>query len=294
MANSSFDNSTSRAFSLVELSIVILVIGILVAAITRGKDIYHQISLSAARSVTTSSTINNIPDLALWFETSLDSSFLKEENSNGSTISLWFDNNFQAVNSQKRNATQNNEANKPKYVERVFGSLPGIQFDGADDFLDYDGSFLVNSKYTLFIVEKRTSAKNVNYFFGAGSQAVTNGSLHVGYRTDTKLTLAHYRNDLDLDVSSMANQPQPKIITYMLDDAGKKIWVSGGNNPDAQNTQTSKLINNNTFWIGRAFNLYYQGYIAEILMYNRNLTDKERQKVENYLGKKYNIKTDNI
>ena len=55
-----------KAFSLVELSILILVIVILVAAITKWSQLYVDIKLVGARNVTKSSIVNSLNGLTLW------------------------------------------------------------------------------------------------------------------------------------------------------------------------------------------------------------------------------------
>ncbi len=55
-----------NAFSLIELSIVILIIGILVAGVTKGSTLYQKIKLSSARSVTNNSPVAYISGLSVW------------------------------------------------------------------------------------------------------------------------------------------------------------------------------------------------------------------------------------
>ena len=57
----------NRAFSLVELSIVILVIGIVIAGVTQTSRLIGQMKLSSARTLSQSSDVNGIKDLILIF-----------------------------------------------------------------------------------------------------------------------------------------------------------------------------------------------------------------------------------
>lgn len=66
--------SNKNAFSLIELSIVILIIGILVAGVTQSSRLIRQMKISSARSITNSSPVSSISNLAGWWETTLDSS----------------------------------------------------------------------------------------------------------------------------------------------------------------------------------------------------------------------------
>lgn len=60
-----------QAFSLIELSIVILIIGILVAGVTQSSRLVRQIKLYSAQSITRSSDINSIGEMVFWAETTL-------------------------------------------------------------------------------------------------------------------------------------------------------------------------------------------------------------------------------
>ena len=65
----------NSAFSLIELSIVILIIGILIAGVTQGSKLYIKFKIATAQALTRSSPVNGVKDLAVWYETSLTESF---------------------------------------------------------------------------------------------------------------------------------------------------------------------------------------------------------------------------
>ena len=75
---------------------VILIIGMLIAGISQGIDLYQDAKLSTARTLTKNSRINRIPDLELWLETTLDESFISSETIHNSNISSWLDINNQS------------------------------------------------------------------------------------------------------------------------------------------------------------------------------------------------------
>ena len=70
-------NFHKKAFSLVELSMVILIIGILIAGVSQGIDLYQDMRLATARSLTQNSRVNRIEDLTMWFEATSEKSFEK-------------------------------------------------------------------------------------------------------------------------------------------------------------------------------------------------------------------------
>jgi prepilin-type N-terminal cleavage/methylation domain-containing protein len=102
-------------FSLIELSIVILVIGLLVIGITQGKRIISRSRISSAKSLTTSSPVASINNLVLWLETTSDKSFDNADKIDGGsgvngTIATWYNINPQGVN--LRNVSQGTASQK--------------------------------------------------------------------------------------------------------------------------------------------------------------------------------------
>ena len=283
-----------RAFSLVELSIVILIIGVLIAGIGQGIELVQDARLSSARMLTQSSRVNSLKGLILWLESTSEASFSSTETSDNSTVSSWNDINPQAT--VKNNATQTGASSiKPIYIEKGINNLPILRFDGVAQYLNYDGSALVNSDYTIFVVEKNGGLTGVSpsHFLSKGDSATnaTNAALHLGYRTSGVITQAHYNNDMDYTPPSHRMTPTMHSFWFST-SGGKKYWNNGGVTAEASaSTQTAALVSYNGAKI--AVNVaaqYYKGDIAEIIMFSRALSDKDRQAVESYLSKKWAIK----
>jgi len=280
----------SKAFSLIELSIVILIIGILVAGVTTSSRLISRMRLQAAQNITSSSPINTIKDLVFWFETSLERSFNDTEEQNNAFLTAWYDNNAQS--STKYNVfTSAASTNQPKYIENYFyGAIPSVRFDG-DDFFNIDGNIFVNTNFTMFVVERKNNTGS--WLFHPLQACSTNECLHVGYRSDNNFTLAFYANDLDCNgavTAGCADLAGTKLRIHTMTfskTAGKKYWLNGGTTPDAIDaTQTVAITTAKTSKIGGN----YSGDMAELIVFNRTLNDEERQAIEAYLAKKYLLK----
>jgi prepilin-type N-terminal cleavage/methylation domain-containing protein len=63
---------TKKAFSLLELSITILIIGILLIGVIGAKHLIKKSRISTAQNLTSSAPISGILDNALWLESSID------------------------------------------------------------------------------------------------------------------------------------------------------------------------------------------------------------------------------
>src|SRR3989338_1258433 len=279
------------AFSLIELSIVILIIGILVAGITQSSRLVKAMKLKTAQNLTKSSAVNSIKNLTIWYETTVDESFADSEEENNTDISTWNDINPQS--SSKSNATQS--STKPQYIEGAMNGLPVVRFNGTDDFLNFDGTLLVNTNYTIFVVEQRRTGTGINKHFLGGSGVATNTNLHLGYRNDTTVTQDHYSNAINYTIPAYSS-PIPRIHTFWFSNAsgnGKKYWLNGGTTADAFDTSQTAYV---ASYAGSAIGRYastsdsFNGDVAEIIIFNRALNTEERQAVESYLSQKFNVK----
>jgi prepilin-type N-terminal cleavage/methylation domain-containing protein len=114
-----------KAFSLIELSIVILIIGILVAGVTQSSRLLKQMRLATIKNLTLNSPVSSIKDLAVWLESAMDQSFIDSEENTGSTISVWNDINPQA--STKYNAVSQSTAESPTYLADGLALSNGLE-----------------------------------------------------------------------------------------------------------------------------------------------------------------------
>ncbi|MGI2909505.1 hypothetical protein [Tolypothrix sp. VBCCA 56010] len=94
-----------------------------------------------------------------------------------------------------KHATQNDSNQQGVYKSNIFGSLPGVYFNG-NSFYNTDLNYLAGKLYTIAIVEARETTSQT-YMFGQDNGG-TNQALHVGYRDNTTFTLAQFGNDLNV------------------------------------------------------------------------------------------------
>jgi prepilin-type N-terminal cleavage/methylation domain-containing protein len=294
-------NKNHKAFSLIEISMVILVIGILIAGVSQGVDLYDDYRLASARNLTKNSLVNRIPDLEMWLETTSENSLAtgttsftdKPNPADLDPIGRWNNINPNILPSARNHATQATYTNnQPKYIRKGINGLPALLFDGTDDFFSFNGDFLVGSDYTIFVVEAKNPIKTVNFFI-AGSQSAESQNLILGYwfMYSQRLTHSHYGGKrVDIAISDYSNQVS-RINSFVFGkNLGKKIYINTGQTiSDASLTSPLSSFQNSS--IGKAYTQdFFQGAIAEIIFYTRALTDKERQGVEAYLAKKWGIK----
>lgn len=289
--------SKNKAFSLIELSIVILVIGVLIAGVIQGSVLVNKFRVKAAQAITTSSDVNGIKSLAMWLETSLDNSVTIDSSS---TVTRWNDRNPQSQSKISAYNTTSSTLSLPSYVENVINGLPAIQFSGTGKHIQIDPSgngmeFLAGTNYTIFVVEQRInsgalSAEVGMFLTGSGADIRTN--LQFGYTSFNFIA-----NDWVLDWTipvPLSEAITPRIHTLKFDTTIGKYYSMKSNQSTPYSATSNIFINKPLLSypgarIGRT-NLTAALSMAEMIVFTRALTTSEINSVEAYLGKKYAIK----
>jgi len=160
-----FSLKNKSAFSLIELSIVILVIGVLVAGVVTGSKMVTKAKIAMAANQTKSSVVPGLKDLIFWIETSSTGSVIGSNATDsvpfdGDTVSKWNDINLQSMS--KINPVPLAGGESPKYKENVINGLPSILFDAVDDRLVASGISVSrnNSFFAVFNVNLAVSSSS--------------------------------------------------------------------------------------------------------------------------------------
>lgn len=308
-----FDQNKKKAFSLIELSIVILIIGIIVAGVTQSSRLIRQFKLSTARNLTQSSAASSVADLSLWLETTSPASFSDSETEDASIagntayITNW--NDINPTSSIKRNATGANDNTRPQRYENCINGLPCLRFDGSNDTLGIDLSFLAGTDYTIFVVEQRRAA-TANYFIGKSVAQTSNTSLELGYSGTSTLRWTHGDATNAYTVGAGASYTTGKIDAYTTASPRLSAFVNStiaagagaasfNHYMNGSSTASTKanigtpalgtLTSYTNGSIGSSFSTYFTGDIGEIIIYTRALKNEERTAIEDYLSKKWGI-----
>ena len=294
-------NKKFSAFSFVELSIVILIIGILIAGVVSASRLVGEYRLTTARNTSSSSAVASISGVVLWLDATASG---KVESASGveavdaTAVSTWIDSNPQTTNLFSFTAS----AGGPSYKRDGINNLPTLSFDGnatgavgSLGCLTTAYSGVLNpAKFTTFIVARPivevTSNSGALYYSmvttagsGAGySMTKTNGKLTT--TSVSAATPALVQTEGAATISSNVVFVSKRTATQMVS------YLNGA----TLEAETAAFLPNTTAasFIGcnSTAATYFNGYISEVIMYERDLKDEERKAVEGYLGKKYGIK----
>lgn len=277
-------HKTPRAFSLIEISITILIIGVLIAATLSAKAMIKNSRIAAAQAKTRSGPVNSIPNSVIWLESSLEESFQSDEAEDGTNLTGWND-----IKSGSASAKNNASAgsNNPIFSNTI-NSIHAVKFLGdANSYFEIDGSALNDSDYTIIVLEKR-QGDGANYFLSDdGTSTADNQRIQLGYSASG--TVKHSQgsgNEYSSAVGGYSTSNEtPRIFAFIQNESfGKKTYVNGflAAENTADKTQLSGI---NKLHLGKN----YTGEIGEFLIFDRALKKEERTSIEKYLLDKWRM-----
>lgn len=278
------------AFSLVEISVVMVIIGLLVTGIIGGQALMNYAAFSKARGLTNSAPVSAIEGVQLWLETTSKKSF-NVAVVEGTEVQTWNDINPQGL--AKKNATQSTATQIPTYKTASIEGLPTMRFDGNDTFILPDGTVPSgNQPYTVFIVSRLNSGAS-GAMLGAGDSP-SNQAFRLLYNSG-QLTDGWHANEVT--TTSTYAVSSPVIYTFRYDNStgvGRTIHINGAAAATNVATATDRATLSTNNRIGGAFEFaslayLFTGDIGEIIVYNVALDNIDRASIEKYLSQKWGI-----
>lgn len=274
------------AFSLLELSVSLVVVSLLMAMVSQGIKIVASSRLTTARSLTSKSPVPNISGLIAWYETSSVDSFKTNEAFDGKQISAWYDISPNSIPA-KKNALTRVASVAVTYESDGINKIPSLSFNGTNKIElanFYQGSTSQNtifivanpSTITTIILDSSSSGSNSNIGQNSNSFSMNLGSLvSTGTVTNPIVNLAKVSY----------------IAAVYFNGSNSKVYfnsssiIAGGSTINPGITALTGI----SIGANRSNASNYSGLISEIIIYNRPLQNQERKDVMSYLSKKYGI-----
>ncbi|MDR3616276.1 MAG: chitobiase/beta-hexosaminidase C-terminal domain-containing protein [Candidatus Obscuribacterales bacterium] len=221
--------------------------------------------------------------------------WLKSDNgviTSSSNVTKWID-----VSGGGNNAAQTNSSYQPTYVTGAINDLPAVSFSGSDQFLQLPAGYAdFTEGISIFVAMKPTGvtaefARILNF----GNN--TNNASGIVLCEITTSSYALYTCDSGGGLSNVLSNDFT-LNSYQLIEAlsdGVSIGTLFTNSVEgAQNASMFSIDNVSRpgNYIGKdtgSFGLFYEGEIAEILIYDRELSESERRGVEVYFSIRYSL-----
>jgi len=288
-------NSTIKtknsAFSLIELSIVFLIIAILIAGASQGYGLVKSARISNARSITAKSPISQTPGLQAWYETTSKDSFDQSQVIDGAQLTKWKDicssSILTGINILTTTASPN-----VTYSQSSINKLPAVKFNGTGklSLLAFTQAY---SEATIFLVIKLNyvpDASNYKTIFDGFS---TSDDFSFSIKNDMAQVYAGgtiagaHTNSV---ANSFLNSGEYAIAVY-FNGTSSKVFLNntesmlGGSDFNSGSNQLVGL----TLGTNKLGNLGFNGFISEVAIFNRAIKSTERKEIFNYFSKKYKI-----
>ena len=296
-------NKINTAFSLIEISVVIIVIGILISGISSGIDLYRDYKITSARNYTINSKVSRIPDIGFWLDTtrlkSLETASGSFDPKNGDKIKNWNSINYLDAQVQLI-ANQNNDSQQPIYIENGRGGLPSLGFNDSKLIsIPYDAMF--TTRYCeVYVIIKSNGIIGWEPVIASGNSWSNGWFLNItGDNSSHKFQIRswsgqglHYAGPFESGPSSNLNDLQLIRVTIsgitinafnLVNNLSHNFW----------NAYNFNNVSTGNFWIGYHYiydNQFFNGEISEIIYFTRNLNNAERLKVYEYFKEKYKLK----
>jgi Bacterial TSP3 repeat len=187
----------------------------------------------------------------------------------------------------QRDAFQLTPASQPLVVENAINGRPVVRFDGANDTLNISNFANGSTQGEVFIVAKASATQvDVSTLWTMGDDYIWGPNTYPG-GDGTVVETFGTRNQ-----KNTGRPPRPLNETHLYNvssKAGEFVTRFNG-------SQHYRTASNTVFFPGTAIlggGLYerhrYGGDIAELIVFNRVLSQTERDRVESYLADKYLI-----
>ena len=317
-------NNFKKAFSLIEISIVILVVGILIAGISKGVDLVYDMRLATARALTDKAPMFGMENLEMWLETTSENSlatgttsFTNVKNPDDkASIGRWNDLNPTLINPNNKNhAVQATSSFQPLYIKDGINGLPALFFDGSNDYIASITKFTVIKNFTVFVVGFPIKNLTKPCVFNSGNFAGVTNQKYIFYPLQGGVVYAgnnavgggvsicesfiasveHGDSYMPYIMSNQREIKKPIQFTLKYANGASKLYINATDSYSA-NASGRNVFPSLSFGGGRPGGGYgedygyFKGFIGEIIVYSADLNDADRKLIEAYLIEKWRIK----
>jgi len=181
----------------------------------------------------------------------------------------------------------------PAVLAAAFNGRTAMRFNGVNQFVPI-ADVVSASPYTVFVVERRRSARSANYVLG-GTATVTSSNLLLGYHAASTLRLSSYSDQLDAAAPAFtsASAEPGRVLVGRWSNGARSLLSNGA--VLASDASPNPLAG----WAGAAIGranadgtlAYYDGDVGEVLLFRRAISDADRTTIVRGLMRKWSLGT---
>ncbi|MFA7419212.1 MAG: T9SS type A sorting domain-containing protein [Melioribacteraceae bacterium] len=273
------NQSTSTQSGTVQ-AFVSLNVNATVTGLTEGTLYYYKLVAggitSASGKMFLSSSIPS-SNLKLWLRSDL------AVTSASSAVSTWGD-----VSGLGNDASQNTSANQPTLVSNSINGNPVIRFNGTTSKMSLPTSVTLgiqNNPYEMFIVARSSYTANPEFLISGGATEQFEYHLN-GARF---IPIPGSSNYLDIGLTGAYTDGNAHVFSARASSSGGAVRVDGIDG----GTSSANILSSNSgallLGVRSDGTYYFNGDLAEVILYNTNLSTSDRSTVEHYLANRYGI-----
>ncbi len=185
--------------------------------------------------------------------------------------------------------SQFNPVKRPRLIPRAIQGKAAIRFDGKDDFLHLAGTPLWSQEFSLFVVASDRGAKvgHRELISNWHRRGRSTSSWFMGLTGKSKIRLS----DVFVPAGEIVDPTVPFILSGFNSKAGAETYQGRTLLASASQLKTRDMAGPYVVGVqGNYGTEYWDGDIAEIILFERSLTRQERESVWQYLANRYGIK----
>ena len=172
---------------------------------------------------------------------------------------------------------------RPTLVSTGIGELPAVRFDGVDDRLSFDGTFLAGTDFTVAAVTAREAAFGRGYYLGSMGTTTPGTAFILGYDGNTIVRYSHRNDGINASVPGFGSVV-PTLHVATSAASGRTLRLDGTLRGTASPLPLSTWSDAQ---VGRDSAGWFRGLVGEVVMVRSALSEADRQKLEGYLAWKW-------
>jgi len=285
-------NYSKKAFSLIEISIVILIIGLLIAGISKASDMLADSKLKSARSVSRGSIVPRLSNLVLWLDTSQAESW--PDNKRGTQT--YTSSTFSDLNPQTPPIVGFKFTGSYAYTENTGSNLPFLKpsadISSPSPAVQYSSLFDLNGQgFTIFVVAKQKASQPLFSFCDAAACSSAGKKIVLEFDESSKAKFTYPKTATTDETATASNAStfdmggdKIDIISVTANSSNGNIFSFGKNIGKPETAAAPNLS-----FVSGFFVLESGAELYEIIVVGEFMEDSVRQKVETYLFNKYAV-----
>ena len=192
--------------------------------------------------------------------------------------------NWNDISGKSNGVTQKNVTSQPSLLPNILNGHSVVKFHGNGEYFSGPSIFPINNDYTIVVVIRIDDSSAINN--------IISGNAHALYFASNAYPRVVHADFLFQTISSIAVDSEFTILTvrYSNVNAQAKIYVDG----QSGDSLYVKANSDSTLFIGAYQGSYtLNGAIAELALFDRQISEDERIQFESSLRTKYGLQLGN-